>query len=495
VIKEGATMQNTQISKQQWVAKVIMALCLICIILVVALASGNKHGYQDIIESGKLKMITRNSPSTYFQDRDQESGFEYELAQLFAKYLGVELEVTVADSLDDLISEVESGSVAFAAAGLTNTEQRAKRVQFADSYMDVTHKLVYRIDKRKPKNLQVLLKGTLVVTAHSSHAQNLKNIQQDHMPQLSWIERDDAEVSELVRMVENGEIDYTIVNSNEFEALAGFYPNVGAAFDMGKSEQLAWAFPKYSDETLISEARDFFQMMRESGLLSQLEERYYGHLNQIDNVGTLTFLRQADERLHHYKTLFQESATQNDVDWRLLAAIGYQESHWKAKARSRTGVRGLMMLTKNTAKEMGVKNRLDPIQSINGGSAYFAKLKKRFKHIKEPDQTWIALAAYNVGAGHVKDAQKITKRQGANPNRWMDLKERLPLLSQKKWYKKTRYGYARGKEPVNYVQNIRRFYDLLVWREQPEPTYSAIGEDSIFTVSAYTTIEPLTGNL
>ncbi len=488
-------MQNTQISKQQWVAKVIMALCLICIILVVALASGNKHGYQDIIESGKLKMITRNSPSTYFQDRDQESGFEYELAQLFAKYLGVELEVTVADSLDDLISEVESGSVAFAAAGLTNTEQRAKRVQFADSYMDVTHKLVYRIDKRKPKNLQVLLKGTLVVTAHSSHAQNLKNIQQDLMPQLSWIERDDAEVSELVRMVENGEIDYTIVNSNEFEALAGFYPNVGAAFDMGKSEQLAWAFPKYSDETLISEARDFFQMMRESGLLSQLEERYYGHLNQIDNVGTLTFLRQADERLHHYKTLFQESATQNDVDWRLLAAIGYQESHWKAKARSRTGVRGLMMLTKNTAKEMGVKNRLDPIQSINGGSAYFAKLKKRFKHIKEPDQTWIALAAYNVGAGHVKDAQKITKRQGANPNRWMDLKERLPLLSQKKWYKKTRYGYARGKEPVNYVQNIRRFYDLLVWREQPEPTYSAIGEDSIFTVSAYTTIEPLTGNL
>lgn len=485
-------MQNTQISKQQWVAKVIMALCLICIVLVIALNSGNKHGYQDIIESGTLKIITRNSPSTYYQDRDQESGFEYELAQLFAEYLGVKLEVTVADSLDDLISEVESGAVAFAAAGLTKTAVRSERVQFADSYMDVTHKLVYRRDKRKPKSLQVLLKGTLVVTAHSSHAQNLKKIQQNLMPQLSWIERDDAEVSELVRMVENGEIDYTIVNSNEFEALAAFYPNVGAAFDMGKSEELAWAFPKYSDQTLISEARDFFHLMRESGLLSQLEERYYGHLSQIDNVGTLTFLRQADERLHEYQTLFQESATQNDLDWRLLAAIGYQESHWKAHAKSRTGVRGLMMLTRNTAKEMGVTNRLDPIQSITGGSAYFAKLKKRFKHIQEPDRTWIALAAYNVGAGHVKDAQKLTELQGADPERWMDLKDRLPLLSQKKWYKQTRYGYARGNEPVNYVQNIRRFYDLLVWREQPEPTYSAIGDSSLFTASAYKTIEPLT---
>ena len=485
-------MQNTQISKQQWVAKVIMALCLICILLVIALTSGNKHGYQDIIESGTLKIITRNSPSTYYQDRDQESGFEFELAQLFAQYLGVKLEVQVADSLDDLITEVESGNVAFAAAGLTKNAQRAERVQFADSYMDVTHKLVYRRDKRKPKSLQVLLKGTLVVTAHSSHSQNLKRIQENLMPQLSWIERDDAEVSELVRMVENGEIDYTIVNSNEYEALAGFYPNIGAAFDMGKSEELAWAFPKYSDQTLITEARNFFHLMRESGLLSQLEERYYGHLNQIDNVGTLTFLRQADERLHEYKLLFQESATQNDLDWRLLAAIGYQESHWKARAKSRTGVRGLMMLTRNTAKEMGVTNRLDPIQSITGGSAYFAKLKKRFKHIQEPDRTWIALAAYNVGAGHVKDAQKITEQQGADPDRWMDLKERLPLLSQKKWYKKTRYGYARGHEPVTYVQNIRRFYDLLVWREQPEPTYDGLGEGSIFTASAYKTIKPLT---
>ncbi|MFT7110328.1 MAG: membrane-bound lytic murein transglycosylase F [Psychrobacter glaciei] len=485
-------MRNSQITQQQWVAKVVLALCLISVVLIIALSSGNKHGYQDVIESGTLTIITRNSPSTYYQDRDEESGFEYELAHLFAKYLGVELKVVVADDLDELITEVETGNVAFAAAGITKTQQRSERIQFADSYMDVTQKLVYRTDKRKPRNLQVLLNGTLVVTAHSSHAQNLKKIQKESMPSLSWKERDDADVAELVRMVEDGEIDYTIVNSNEFEALSAFHPNIAAAFDMSEQQQLAWAFPKYSDQTLIAEAKNFFQLMRESGLLSQLEERYYGHLDQIDSVGTLTFLSQADQRLHEYQELFEQAATDNDLDWRLIAAIGYQESHWKAKARSRTGVRGLMMLTRKTAKEMGVTNRLDPVQSITGGSAYFAKLKKRYRHIQEPDRTWIALASYNVGAGHVRDAQKITEAQGGDPTRWMDLKERLPLLTQRKWYKNTRYGYARGNEPVTYVQNIRRFYDLLVWRDQPEPNQDVTAEGSLFTANNYTTIEPLT---
>jgi membrane-bound lytic murein transglycosylase F len=484
-------MRNLQITQQQWVAKVVLAVCLISVVLIIALSSGNKHGYKDVIESGTLTIITRNSPSTYYQDRDEESGFEYELAHLFAKYLGVELKVVVADDLDELITEVETGNVAFAAAGITKTQQRSQRIQFADSYMDVTQKLVYRTDKRKPRSLQVLLNGSLVVTAHSSHAENLKKIQKELMPGLSWKERDDADVAELVRMVEDGEIDYTIVNSNEFEALSAFHPNIAAAFDMSEQQQLAWAFPKYSDQTLITEAKNFFQLMRESGLLSQLEERYYGHLDQIDSVGTLTFLSQADQRLHEYQELFEQSAIENDLDWRLIAAIGYQESHWKAKARSRTGVRGLMMLTRKTAEEMGVTNRLDPVQSITGGSAYFAKLKKRYRHIQEPDRTWIALASYNVGAGHVRDAQKITEAQGGDPTRWMDLKERLPLLTQRKWYKNTRYGYARGNEPVTYVQNIRRFYDLLVWRDQPQPSQDAIAEGSLFTANNYRTIEPL----
>jgi len=488
-------MQKAPISRSQWLIKVCFFLCLICAVIIAALTSGNQHQYKDVLDGGVLKIITRNSPTTYFQDRDEQSGFEYELATLFAQYLGVKLEVEVADTLDELITEVETGNVALAAAGLTINDERSQRVVFADGYMDVTQRLVYRTDRKRPKDLQDLLDGTLVVTANSGHAQYLRKLQKDFMPQLTWHERDDAEVAELIQMVENGEIDFTMVDSNEYETLSAFYPNVKSAFKVGQERELAWAFPKYSDQKLIKEARDFFHLMRVSGLLNQLTERYYGHLDHIDNVGTLTFLRQADERLNKYKALFEQEADKHDLDWRLLAAIGYQESHWRARAKSRTGVRGLMMLTRTTAKEMGVKNRLSPEQSIQGGSAYFAKLHKRYDHINEPDRTWMALAAYNVGAGHVRDAQKITERQGGDPERWMDVKERLPLLAKRKWYKKTRHGYARGREPVKYVQNIRRFYDLLVWREQPEPNYTMLGEASIFTASSnIKMIPPLTVN-
>jgi len=486
-------MTESAVSKRQWLLKACFAVCLACVTTIMILASGNKHGYSDIMERGKLTIVTRNSPTTYYEDKDQPAGFEYELASMFADYLGVELEVKVAHTLDDLLNQVASGNVAMAAAGLTVTDEREKYVTFADSYMNVTQKLVYRVGSGRPQNIEDLVGKRIVVIADSSHSQYLRDIQKNHLPKLSWMERNDAEVVELVQMVENGEIDYTIVDSNELDAIDNFYPNVASAFTLGEDQQLAWAFAKYSDHTLIAKARDFFNGIRETGLLSQLEERHYGHLRQFDNVGTLTFLQQADERLHKYQNLFQEQATEHMLDWRLLAAIGYQESHWRPHARSRTGVRGLMMLTLNTAKEVGVKNRLDPTQSIEGGSAYFAKLHNRFEHIAEPDRTWLALASYNVGAGHVRDAQDITAKQGGDPERWMDVKERLPLLAQKKWYKHTRHGYARGHEPVKYVQNIRRFYDLLVWRDQPDTQIAEQrDEDVIFTASnGYQTIGPL----
>jgi len=163
--------------------------------------------------------------------------------------------------------------------------------------------------------------------------------------------------------------------------------------------------------------------------------------------------------------MFKAAAKKYHIDWRLLAAIGYQESHWNPKAISPTGVRGIMMLTRKTATELGV-NRLDPASSIEGGAKYYSQiLNKMNPDIPQPDRSWLAMAAYNIGYYHLQDARRITRLRKQNPNYWLDVKKSLPLLTQKKWYSKTRYGYARGYEPVQYVENIRSYYDILKWTD------------------------------
>ena len=160
--------------------------------------------------------------------------------------------------------------------------------------------------------------------------------------------------------------------------------------------------------------------------------------------------------------MFEEAARAHGFDWTTLAAMAYQESHWNARARSPTGVRGMMMLTLNTARELGIDSRLDAVQSIHGGAQYLAKLRRRLpSEIREPDRTWLALAAYNVGYGHLKDAMKLADEQGKRTDAWYEVKEMLPLLEQKVHYRRTRHGYARGKEPVTYVTRIRNYEDIL----------------------------------
>jgi len=167
-------------------------------------------------------------------------------------------------------------------------------------------------------------------------------------------------------------------------------------------------------------------------------------------------------------------AEKTSIDWRLLAAISYQESHWNEKAISPTGVKGLMMLTQATAKDLGVKDRTQARDSIDGGARY---LKQRIaiipERVLEPDRTWFALASYNIGFGHLNDARILTQQLGKNPDKWIDVKQFLPLLSQEKWYSQTRHGYARGKEPVRYVSNIRSYLDLLIWNTNNKQTNEA----------------------
>ena len=174
------------------------------------------------------------------------------------------------------------------------------------------------------------------------------------------------------------------------------------------------------------------------------------------------FLRQAERRLPRYQNVFEREARRRGLSWELLAAQAYQESHWNPRARSYTGVRGIMQLTQATSYSLGIKNRLDPVKSIAGGARHLSMLHKQLPlHIQEPDRTWIALAAYNIGMGHINDARRLSFRLGKNPDRWDEFKDVLPLLAKKTYYRTLRHRYARGWEAVRYVERIRAYWSIL----------------------------------
>lgn len=444
-----------------------LTVAVLCLLTVTG--SVRPNAVEQIRSQGEIVVITLNSPSTYFEDNVGATGYEFELAKAFADHLDVKLVVKQADSIYELFSTLERDQASFAAANLTITEQRNKWVRFSTPYMNVTQQVIYRRGGMRPKEIFDLAKGQLVVASDSSHAEQLRELQGDQVPELTWSESPDFESVGLLQMVATGEVDFTVVDSNEFEMLQAYYPNLAIAFDLTGAQSLAWAFPQTRDDSLFKASESFFRSAQTNGLLSEVRERFYGHLGQLNYVGAKRFQRQTDKKLDKYDDLFQQAAEANDLDWRLLAAMSYQESHWNPRAKSFTGVRGMMMLTRRTAKELGVRNRLDPKQSIDGGAAYLVKLRKRLpERIQEPDRTWMALAAYNVGYGHLTDARKLAAADGGDDSRWLDVKDYLPLLSQKRYYKKTKHGYARGSEPVSYVQNIRRYFDVLVWNDNPD---------------------------
>jgi len=418
---------------------------------------------------GVLHVITRNSPSTYFQDSYGDTGFEYELVKAFADQLGVALHIEMADTIDQIYNRLaEPDGPVLAAAGLTASPARLGTARFSDPYLAVASQVIYHKDAKRPKQPQHLLDKNLLVLKGSVHEEDLSALQQE-LTELSYDTSDQVETVDLLRMVDEKLLELTLISSNKVAMNQVYFPNIRVAFTLNENIQQNWAIAPGDDVSLLNEINRFIANAKQSGLLQELTERYYGHVDTLGYVGAYAFARHLQQRLPNYEAHFRNAEKKHGVDWRLLAAMGYQESHWLPTATSKTGVRGLMMLTQRTAKAMGVSDRLDPKQSIEGGARYIALLMSRLpESINEADRTWFALAAYNVGMGHLEDARKLTAAEGLNPNSWLDVKSILPRLAQKQWYSKTRYGYARGGEPVHFVNNIRRYYDILTWVTQPQ---------------------------
>ncbi|UCC56844.1 MAG: membrane-bound lytic murein transglycosylase MltF [Gammaproteobacteria bacterium] len=422
---------------------------------------------EQVRQQNELVVLTRNSPTTYYEGPEGPAGLEYDLVKRFSESLGVELRIVVPENFNDILPLVVRGDAHLAAAGLTVTDRRREQVRFGPVYQEVTQELVYRYGSGQPDSPDDL-KGILEIVAGSSHAERLHELQGEY-PDLTWQEVENAESEELLINVWQQLIDYTVVDSNELTINRRYYPELRPAFTLSPPEQLAWAFARSDDDSLYNAAVAFFEKIKSDGTLEQLIERYYGHITEFDYVGTRKYQAHIEQRLPAYRELFREAAAEHGLDWRLLAAVGYQESHWNPEAVSPTGVRGIMMLTHAAAKDLGITDRMDPAQSIHGGARYLTNMINNIpERIPEPDRTWLALASYNVGFGHLEDARVLTQKNKGDYDKWIDVKQNLPLLSQKKWFQQTRYGYARGREPVRYVENIRSYYDILVWYTERE---------------------------
>jgi membrane-bound lytic murein transglycosylase F len=418
--------------------------------------------FEDVMTSGELIIATRNAPTTWFLDRHGEpSGYEYDLARYYSETLGLKPRFVVKDNIQDIFRALESGEADIAAAGLTLLPSREERFLVGPSYKSVHQSLVCHRDGFKPTSFAEISSATIKVVAGSSYSSRLNELKASEYPELSWQETEKQSTEQLLEKVANKKIDCTVADSNIVKINLRFFPQLAVTMKLSKTQDIVLYLPKHHQK-LKKQLDHWFRSFKKSDDRKVLQDRHYGFFKEFDYVDISVFKRRIDDRLPKYKRHFKSAAKKYDLPMLTLISQSYQESHWEPNAKSPTGVRGMMMLTKNTAKSLGIDDRLNPKQSIFGGAQYLNKMWHRFKdEVPEDDRLKLALAAYNIGRAHMHDAQQLARKLGRSPYHWYDMQHVLPLLSQKKYYKNLKYGYARGTEPVRYVQRIFEYQHIL----------------------------------
>jgi membrane-bound lytic murein transglycosylase F len=418
--------------------------------------------------SGELQVGVRNSPATYYISRNGDAaGFEHDLIQAFAQSQNWTLKWTAKPRPEALFDLLENRQIHFAAATLPQAVVKDRHLIVGPVLFETPVHIVYRISDRAPRNIASLAGKKLALIIGSGHTPMLLRLKRKY-PGLTWSALDNVWPDELLSQLQAGKYDAVVINGMDFDPMRTYYPELAVAFDLPDTQKIVWALPKHSSQILRNALARFIEHARQDGTIKRIYERYFGHVRRLDNSDIFGIMQRRPLRLPDLRRYFQEAQTLTGIDWRLLAAIGYQESQWDPYATSPTGVRGLMMLTADTADRMGISDRLNARQSILGGARYLAILKDALPaRIHEPDRTWLALAAYNQGQGHMEDARRIAQARGGNPDSWADVKAALPYLSRDAYAKVMRYGYAHGAEALLFAENIRNYYDILL-RLEPE---------------------------
>jgi membrane-bound lytic murein transglycosylase F len=426
-------------------------------------------------QSGELVVLTVNGPATYFEDaQGLPSGFEYDLATLFARELGAKAQFLLAENPARIDKELRNGQAHMAAAALARHFDFPGGLAWGPSYFTTQHQVVGRAGEvAKPKSFADIA-GKRLGVIDESVAEYLLSSGKPLPSQLE-VERlpPGTSTGDLLDRVTNRTLDYALVESNRFTLARRFYPQLDVAFNVGKPVDYAWLVSTVDKKRILAAAGPFFDRIRKDGTLKRLVDRYYGHATRFSAIDSEALIEKIGTQLPKLRPHFEEAERLSGVDWRLIAALGYQESHWDPSATSPTGVRGLMMLTDETADRLQIANRLDARDSIIGGSRYFALLREAISpRIAEPDRTWLALAAYNIGLGHMEDARILAQKSGLNPDKWQDVRQVLPRLADPEAFQQLKHGYARGGEAMQLVDNVRNYYDILARmnpREAPVP--------------------------
>jgi len=417
---------------------------------------------EQIRDRGQLRVATLNQPTSYYLGAHGAQGYEYRLASAFAARLNVQLVIVPARDINALRELIDDGDADLAAAQLTATAEWRRVALASNTYQRVAQLVVQRRGAKSARNISALRGARLVVQSGSPQLQLLQQLRGGGAPYLSWTELPHTQANPL-DWIASGDADYAIVDANAFEFARHLNPGVVVAFALPDPRSMQWMVRRDGLD-LRNAINGFIVDAERNGLLARLSREARAEIHDFEFLEAQRYQADIEQRLPQLRPWFEEAANAAGLDWRLLAAVGYQESKWQSNTASDDGAAGIMMLMAPTAEAVGVKDRSDPRQSIMGGAAYFADVLRMIPaRVVEPDRTWMALAAYNVGFGHLEDARILAQAHGRNPDSWDDVSKWLPLLAEEKWYSQAKRGYARGWEPVEFVEQVRGFLAVLEW--------------------------------
>ncbi|MDH5287108.1 MAG: membrane-bound lytic murein transglycosylase MltF [Betaproteobacteria bacterium] len=455
----------------------VARLALLFLACAALLAGCGSPAPPESLPTDRLVVAVRPGPATWSNGPDgRATGFEHDLVAHFAEEAGLPVAVVPARSAEELATLLARGKAHLGVGGLyrtrdgkppTGANAQALALAWTAGFHPVEPVVVHPGDGFKPRSWADLDGTSVAYLPVAGFDAGIDALALAH-PGVRFERVDLPGADALIAGVSDGRLDYAIVSSMQAAIARNVYLNFEVAFRAGPGHELAWLVPD-AHADLRARLDAFIAKAKRDGFLARLADRYFGHGREVQRVDAGVFQERIRSQLPGFRRLFQEAQAESGLDWRLIAAVAYQESQWDPLATSETGVRGFMQLTEDTARHLGVTDRLDPRQSVMAAARYLRDLKEKLPpRIEEPDRTWLALAAFNIGLGHLEDARVLAQRQKLDPDHWRDVKQALPLLAQPEFHEQAKLGYARGGMPVAFVDRVRTYYDILLRHEAPQ---------------------------